>query len=47
MGMTEEQVIGIMGQPATKADLGSKKIYSYKNPGLKVIFVGGKVTDIQ
>lgn len=47
MGMTEDQVVGVMGQPTTKADLGAKKIYSYKNPGLKVIFVDGKVTDIQ
>ncbi len=47
MGMTEDQVVGIMGQPTTKADLGAKKIYSYKSPGLKVIFVDGKVSDIQ
>jgi hypothetical protein len=47
MGMTEDQVVSIMGQPTTKADLGAKKIYSYKSPGLKVIFVEGKVSDIQ
>jgi hypothetical protein len=47
MGMSEDQVVGIMGQPASKADLGAKKIYSYKSPALKVVFVDGKVSDIQ
>lgn len=45
LGMTIDQVIGILGQPAMVGDLGSKKIYSYGN--MKVIFIDGKVTDIQ
>jgi hypothetical protein len=43
--MTIDQVVGLLGQPAMVGDLGSKKIYSYGN--MKVIFIDGKVTDIQ
>ncbi|HUB81848.1 MAG TPA: hypothetical protein VMB03_23775 [Bryobacteraceae bacterium] len=45
LGMTIDQVVGMMGQPAMVGDLGSKKIYSYGN--MKVIFIDGKVADIQ
>jgi len=44
-GMTIDQVVAMMGQPARVADLGSKKIYSY--PDMKITFVDGKVSDIQ
>jgi hypothetical protein len=47
LGQTIDQVIAILGQPAAVADLGAKKIYTYKNPSLKVTFVNGKVTDMQ
>jgi len=40
-GMTIDQVVAALGQPARIANLGSKKIYMY--PNLKVIFIDGKV----
>jgi hypothetical protein len=45
LGQTPDQVAAILGQPLTKAKAGAKEIYSYKD--LKVIFVNGKVKDIQ
>jgi hypothetical protein len=45
LGMTIDQVVGLLGQPTLVGDLGSKKIYSYGN--MKVIFIDGKVADIQ
>jgi hypothetical protein len=45
LGMTIDQVVGMMGQPRTISDVGSKKIYSYS--GLKITFVDGKVSDVQ
>jgi len=45
LGMTIDQVVGMLGQPTMVGDLGSKKIYSYGN--MKVIFIDGKVADIQ
>jgi hypothetical protein len=45
MGQTISQVIGIMGQPLQIIDLGAKKTYKYKD--LKVVFVNGKVSDVQ
>jgi hypothetical protein len=45
LGMTINQVVGLLGQPTMVGDLGSKKIYSYGN--MKVVFIDGKVTDIQ
>jgi hypothetical protein len=47
LGLTIDQVVGILGQPATVADLGAKKIYTYRNPTMKITFVDGKVTDMQ
>jgi len=45
LGQTKDQVAAIMGQPTKVADLGPKEIDYY--PDMKVIFVKGKVTDIQ
>jgi len=45
LGMTIDQVVGLLGQPTLVGDLGSKKIYSYGN--IKVIFIDGKVADVQ
>jgi len=45
LGQTPEQVVATMGEPTKKAKVGSKDIYIYKD--MKVIFVNGKVTDIQ
>jgi hypothetical protein len=45
LGMTVDQVVGLLGQPQAVGDLGTKKIYSYG--GMKVIFINGKVTDVQ
>lgn len=46
IGQTKDQVVASFGQPERIVKLaGSKEIYSYKD--LKVIFVGGKVTDVQ
>jgi hypothetical protein len=45
LGMSIDQVVGMLGQPLAVGDLGSKKIYSFN--GMKVIFIDGKVADIQ
>jgi hypothetical protein len=45
LGMTIDQVVGLLGQPQVVGDLGSKKTYFYGN--MKVIFTDGKVTDVQ
>ena len=45
LGLTIDQVVAMMGQPDRLADLGSKKIYSYKD--MKITFVDGKVSDVQ
>jgi hypothetical protein len=44
-GMTPDQVEAAMGKPEKKVTLGAKQIYYYKD--MKVIFVGGKVSDVQ
>lgn len=44
-GQTKEVVVAILGQPSKVVKLGTKEIYYY--PDMKVIFVGGKVTDVQ
>ncbi len=44
-GQTPEQVTAILGQPLNIVDLGTKKIYVYKN--LKVTFTAGKLSDVQ
>lgn len=45
LGQTPEQVTSILGSPSQIIDLGAKKIYKY--PDMKVIFTGGKVSDVQ
>ena len=45
LGQTKDQVIAILGQPGRVAKIGAKEIDYY--PDMKVIFVNGKVTDIQ
>lgn len=45
LGQTPDQVTAAMGPPKQIIDLGSKKIYLY--PSMKVIFVDGKVSDVQ
>lgn len=45
LGQTTDQVQGILGQPEKIVDLGPKQIYVYKD--LKVIFMNGKVSDVQ
>lgn len=44
-GQTEDQVIAAIGKPDKIVNLGSKKLYIYKD--MKITFVGGKVTDVQ
>ena len=45
LGQTTDQVVSGLGQPDKVVDLGSKKIYIYKD--LKITFVDGKVSDVQ
>jgi hypothetical protein len=45
VGQTKDQVEAAFGQPLRQAKVGVKLIYVYKD--LKVVFVNGKVTDVQ
>lgn len=45
LGQTPDQVTANIGQPDKVIKLGPKQIYVYKD--MKVIFVGGKVSDVQ
>jgi hypothetical protein len=45
LGQTLEEVEAILGKPETVVKLGEKTIYAYKS--MKVIFMGGKVADVQ
>jgi hypothetical protein len=45
LGKTEDEVKTALGNPKTVLNLGAKKTYLY--PDMKVIFTGGKVTDVQ
>lgn len=45
LGQTEDEVVGMIGQPEKKIALGSKEIFVYKD--IKVTFIGGKVADVQ
>ena len=47
IGQTADQVEAAWGQPTTKAKVGTKEIYFYKDKNLKVTFVNGKVKDVQ
>jgi hypothetical protein len=45
LGLSVEEVKAVQGDPQKIVDLGTKKIYVYKD--LKITFTDGKVTDIQ
>jgi hypothetical protein len=45
LGQTEDEVVGMIGQPEKKIALGTKEIFVYKD--IKVTFIGGKVADVQ
>jgi hypothetical protein len=45
LGMAQEEVIHILGEPKKIVDLGSKKIFMYED--MKIIFNDGKITDVQ
>jgi len=45
LGQTIDQVTGALGQPKSVVNLGSKKIYVYKD--MKITFKDGKVSDVQ
>lgn len=45
LGMTFEQVINLLGKPATTFEAGPKTIYVY--PDIKVTFVDGKAVNVQ
>lgn len=45
IGQPIDSVIAALGSPVRIVDLGAKKIYSYKD--MKVIFMNGKVSDVQ
>jgi hypothetical protein len=44
-GQTAAQVRGLLGEPKSLVDLGTKQIYVY--PDIKITFTSGKVTDVQ
>jgi hypothetical protein len=44
LGQTVDEVIAILGKPDQIVDLGTRVIYAYK--GQKIIFTGGKATDL-
>lgn len=44
LGQSIDEVTGIMGTPQQIVDLGAKKIYKY--PDMKVVFMNGKVSDV-
>jgi hypothetical protein len=45
VGQSIDSVTAALGSPVRIVDLGAKKIYSYKD--MKVIFMNGKVSDVQ
>jgi hypothetical protein len=45
VGLTKDQVVAILGQPQKIVNLGTKEMYYYSD--MKVIFLDGKVTDVQ
>lgn len=45
LGQTKKEVIAILGDPPKSATVGAKEIYYY--PDMKVIFMNGKVSDVQ
>ncbi len=47
LGQTAEQVEAILGKPDTIVRLGPKTVYQYQIKNMKIIFIGGKVADVQ
>jgi hypothetical protein len=47
MGMTPDQVIATLGNPDQQFNVGPKQIFVYKTASVKVVFLGGKVVDVQ
>jgi hypothetical protein len=45
LGQTSDQMTAILGSPKQIIDLGSKQIYKY--PDMKVVFMNGKVSDVE
>ena len=45
LGQSREEVEAILGKPSRIVDLGSKVTYVYSD--MKIIFVDGKVSDVQ
>lgn len=45
LGQTPAQVTSILGSPKQIIDLGAKQIYKY--PDMKVVFMNGKVSDVE
>ena len=45
LGMTPAEIVAALGLPETKADLGEKVLYKYKN--MTVEFHNGRVTDMR
>jgi len=45
LGETTDQVVAAKGQPLSKVNLATKTVYNY--PDMKIIFVQGKVSDVQ
>jgi hypothetical protein len=45
LGQTPADVVASKGEPLTKLNFGNKVVYKY--PDMKIIFVGGKVSDVQ
>jgi hypothetical protein len=47
VGMTIAEIEGSLGPPSVKFSVGAKTTYTYKELGVKIIFTGGKVSEIQ
>jgi hypothetical protein len=45
LGQSPDQVESVLGKPSKVIDLGTKKIFVYKD--MKIVFVDGKVSDVQ
>jgi hypothetical protein len=45
MGMTEKEVVDLLGAPAKKVGFGRKTQWTYKN--MTIVFEGGRVTDVK
>jgi len=45
LGQTPDQVIASKGQPTNKVNFPNKTVFIY--PDMKIVFVGGKVSDVQ